>query len=158
MGKKLPISQLMPNRIKRAKKKLEELSHTYIRNRDSYRKGIIAGICCTCGKWCEGGDFQAGHYEPDGSCGVLLRYHPQNMHGQGGFCCNINRNHQQKMGNDYTFFMINKYGKERVEQIRRLKQKSISADIIFYETMIDLYSKGDEQKIIHYLEEICIQK
>lgn len=146
----------MPARVKRAIKDLEIISHRYVRLRDSKKNGEIAGMCCTCGKWCEGSDFQAGHYEPSGSCGALLRYHPHNMHGQGGFCCNINRNHQQKMGNDYTFFMIRKYGQKRVEQIRALKRRSIKADIIFYETMIKLYQEGDEQEIINYLEKVCI--
>lgn len=157
MGNKLPKKMLMHNRIKRAKKDLEKISHDFVRNRDSVREGEFAGSCCTCGLYCEGGNFQAGHYEPSGSCGALLRYHPQNMHGQGGYCCNINRNHQQKMGNDYTFFMINKYGRKRVEEIRALKHKSVYADIIFYQTMIELYRQGNEANIINYLENICIK-
>lgn len=144
----------MPARIKRAKKKLVEISHRYIRERDSKDKGIIAGFCCTCPKWCEGSDFQAGHYEPDSTGGALLRYHPNNMHGQGGFCCNINKHGQQKMANAYTIFMIKKYGLKFVEKLRALKQKSIKADIIFYETMINLYEQGDEKKIVKYLESL----
>lgn len=143
---------LMPVRIKRAKKRLVELSHTFVRNRDSNVKGIVAGFCCTCGKYCEGGNFQAGHYEPDSTGGVLLRFHPHNMHGQGGYCCNINKHGQQKMANEYTFYMIRKYGAERVEEIRKLKQKSIRGDILFYEKMIELYEKGDEQDIVDFLE------
>src|ERR1035437_2054544 len=134
--------------IKRIKNKLVEVSHTYIRRRDSKEPEFrIGGICCTCGKYCEGGDFQAGHYEPDLTGGALLRYHPLNMNGQGGYCCNINRHGQQKMGNAYTFFMINKHGLKVVENLRALKQKTIKADIIFYQTMLDLYLAGDEKKI-----------
>lgn len=142
----------MPARVKKAKKDLEKLSHDFVRSRDSLNSPVISGYCCTCGKFCEGGDFQAGHYEPDSTGGALLRYHPRNMHGQGGYCCNINRHGQQKMANAYTFFMIKKYGIEYVESLRRLKQKSIKADIIFYERMIELYKDGNEENIVKYLE------
>ncbi len=95
--KKKLKKDLMPARVKSAKNKLYKLSHTYIRERDSVQSGIIAGKCCSCGALCEGGNFQAGHYEPDATGGALLRYHPHNMHGQGGYCCNITRNHKELM-------------------------------------------------------------
>lgn len=145
---------LMPTRVKRAKKELKEISHTFIRKRDSKIKDKIGGYCFSCGKYCEGSDFQCGHWEPDSTGGALLRYHPQNMHGQGGYCCNINRHGQQKMGNDYTLKMIEKYGLKRVNEIRALKYKSIKADILFYEKMIELYKEGNEQKIIDFLENL----
>lgn len=146
------MAKTMVDRVKKAKKDLEKISHNYIRERDSKDKGIIAGFCCTCGKWCEGGDFQAGHYEPSSTGGAVLRYHPNNMHGQGGYCCNINRHGQQRMANAYTMFMIKKYGLKFTEKLRSLKQKTIKADIVFYETMIDLYKQKDEKKIIKFLE------
>lgn len=48
--------------------------------------------------------------------------------------------------------MQEKYGMERFNQIRQLKNKSVKADIIWYEKLIELYKEGDEQKIIHWLE------
>lgn len=143
----------MVERVKKAKKKLEKISHDYIRRRDGI-DGDFKGYCCTCGKLCEGGNFQCGHYEPSGGSGALLRYHPRNMHGQGGYCCNINRHGQQRMANDYTFFMIKKYGEEYVTKLRQLKYKTIKADIIFYETLIELYEQGDEEKICNYLDNL----
>lgn len=143
---------LMPARVKRAKKELEILSHTYIRKRDGIN-GEIKGYCFDCGKYSEGQQFQAGHFEPSGSCGALLRYHPHNMHGQNGGC---NTQYQQeKVKIDYTFKMLEKYGIERVNKIRQLKHKSIKADIIFYEKMIELYKEGNEQKIVDFLETVC---
>jgi len=138
--------------FKKLKKELYELSHTHVRKRDSVKEYEIAGYCITCGKYCEGGDFQAGHFEPSGSCGLLLKYHPHNMHGQGGYCCNINRNHQQKMGVEYTIKMQKKYGYEYVDKLRSMKQTHIQGDRYFYNTMIELYKKGDEGEIIKFLE------
>lgn len=146
---------LMPARVKRAKNKLYDLSHTYIRKRDSAQSGIIAGYCCSCGAFCEGGNFQAGHYEPDATGGALLRYHPHNMHGQGGYCCNITRNHKETVKVKYASFMYNKYGHEYVEKLLSMKKKSIKADIIFYEKMIELYEQGDELEIVQYLESLA---
>lgn len=137
----------------KAVKLLEKISHDYIRARDSVTiGGSFQGYCVDCGKWAEGQYFQAGHFLPSGSSGAVLRYHPQNMHGQRAGC---NMKHQQEQVKiNYTFAMIKKYGKKRVEELRKLKQKSIKADITFYEMMIDLYRKGDEVAIIHYLEKI----
>jgi len=113
---------------------------------------MFSGYCFDCGLWSEGQQFQAGHFYPSGSCGALLRYHPQNMHGQRGGC---NMKHQQeKVKINYTLAMIKKYGKKRVEELGRLKNRSIKADSIFYETMIKLYEQKDEKKIIKYLESL----
>lgn len=138
--------------VQKAKKVLYELSHTFIRRRDSKDKDFIAGNCFTCDKWSEGGNFQAGHFEPDSTGGALLRYHPHNMHGQGGYCCNINRHGQQRIANEYTFRMIRKYGIKYVEKLRALKQKSIKADLPFYLKMIELYQAGDEKDIVKHIE------
>ena len=143
---------LMENRVKRAKKELEEVSHTYIRKRDSKNDYEIAGNCFDCGMWAEGQQFQAGHFEPSGSCGAVLRYHPHNMHGQRGGC-NVGYV-QERVKINYTLAMIKKYGQKRVDELRRLKQKIIKADIIFYEKMIELYKAGDEEAIVNYLEDV----
>lgn len=143
---------------KRLKKILEKVSHDYIRQRDSKNPPIIAGNCFTCDLWCEGGNFQAGHFEPDATGGLLLRYHPINMHGQGGYCCNINRHGQQRVANEYTVRMIKLYGIKKIEKLRALKNKKTSTGMPmretpqFYETLIKLYKKGDEKKIIKFIE------
>lgn len=138
--------------IGKLKDELYTISHTYIRKRDSKDKDFIGGNCFDCGCWAEGGNFQAGYWIPDAGGGAVLRYHPQNMHGQAGGC-NMKYN-QERVKIDYTFAMIKKYGKKRVDELRALKNKVIKADIIFYQTMIDLYKKGDEKAIVKYLESL----
>lgn len=142
----------MQKDIKKLKKELEKISHDFIRKRDSINDFEIGGLCFDCGKLCYGQQFQAGHFEPSGSCGAILRYHPHNMHGQSGGCNCGYRQEQVKI--NYTMSMIRKYGKKYVDKLRLLKNKTIKADVIFYQTMIDLYKVGDEKKIIKYLESL----
>ena len=142
----------MPNRVKKAKKELEILSHNFIRKRDSINDYEIKGYCFDCGKLSEGQNFQCGHWIPNSVGGALLRYHPQNMHGQASGC---NCGYQQEMVKiRYTAMMYQKYGKKCVAGLLQLKKKSIKADIIFYTKMIDLYIKGDEDEIVRFLESI----
>lgn len=138
--------------VKSLKKKLEKISHDFIRRRDSIDDTEIKGYCFDCGLYSEGQQFQCGHFEPSGSSGALLRYHPQNMHGQSG-ACNI-WYVQEKVKINYTMAMLKKYGKKRVDEIRRLKQRIIKADSIFYTNLIELYTIGDSDRIIEYLESL----
>lgn len=138
--------------IKKLKKELEKISHDFIRKRDSINEYEIGGRCFDCGKLCYGQQFQAGHFMPSGSCGAVLRYNPHNMHGQSGGCNCGYRQEQVKI--NYTMAMIKKYGKKYVDKLVAMKNKTIKADVIFYQTMIDLYKVGDEKKIIKYLESL----
>jgi len=139
-------------KLKKIKKELEKVSHTFIRVRDSKSKEFIGGYCFDCGVWAEGQQFQCGHFEPSGSCGALLRYHPHNMHGQAGGCnCKYQ---QEKVKINYTMAMIKKYGKKYVDKLRFMKNKSIKADILFYMKMLELYKEGNEKKIVKFLEEL----
>lgn len=139
-------------RVKAAKRKLEELSHAFVRRRDSTVDEGYGGKCFDCKNVVYGQHFQAGHFEPSGSCGARLRYHPHNMHGQASGC-NM-KLQQEKVKIAYTIAMIDKYGREYVDKLRAYKNKTIDADIIFYETMVDLYRKGDEDLIVEYLESL----
>lgn len=152
--KALPRSKKVAKRahlrpIPKLKKDLETLSHTFIRKRDGIN-GEIKGYCIDCGGYSEGQQFQAGHWLPSGSSGALLRYHPHNMHGQKGGC-NVGYV-QERVKADYTLKMIDKYGREYVDRLRQMKNKTIKADRFFYQTMIDLYKKGDEWQIVCFLE------
>lgn len=137
--------------VKQAHKILYELSHTYIRRRDSKSKDRIAGNCIDCGIWAEGGNFQAGHFIAD-SKGVITRFHPLNMHGQAGGC-NI-KYQQEWVKINYTLAMIKKYGKPFVEKLKQMSEKTVRVDLSFYLKMIELYRAGDEKKIIKYLESL----
>lgn len=137
--------------VSQAKNVLYKLSHTYIRVRDSKDKDFIAGNCFDCGIWCEGGNFQAGHFIPD-SKGFITRYHPLNMHGQFSGC---NMKYQQeKVKINYTMAMIKKYGKPFVDKLIQLSNKTVRTDLSIYLKLIDLYREGNEQKIIKYLESL----
>lgn len=138
--------------LQKLKTKLEKVCHDYIRARDSVMVGGFCGHCFDCGKWSEGQHFQAGHFHPSGSSGAILRYHPHNIHGQASGCNMAFQ--QERVKINYTLAMINKYGKNYVEKLGQLKQKTIKADCIFYQTMIDLYNEGNEKKIIKYLESL----
>ena len=137
--------------VKKAKSVLYELSHTYIRKRDSKDKNFIGGNCVDCGRWAEGGNFQAGHFIPD-SKGVITRYHPLNMHGQFSGC---NMKYQQEYVKiNYTLAMVKKYGKPFVEKLKLMSNKTVRVDLQFYLDMIDLYRAGDERRIVKYLENL----
>jgi hypothetical protein len=143
---------LMPVRVKKAKKLLEKLSHDFVRRRDSLNQEEIKGYCFDCGKLVERQQAQAGHWQPSGSCGALLRYHPHNMHLQAGGCnCGYQ---QEQVKIRYTMAMIKKYGQAHTEFLLSLKNRTIKADIIFYEKMIELYEKGAEEDIVYYLNNL----
>lgn len=140
----------IPARLKRAKKELVELSHTFIRKRDSKDPDFIGGNCFDCGKYTEGRDFQCGHFVPNSVGGALLRYHPLNMNGQAS-SCNVWFT-QEMVKINYTGAMVRKYGQKRVDELLGLKNRTVKADIIFYETLLELYKEGIEDKIIAFLE------
>ena len=137
--------------VSQAKNVLYTISHTYIRKRDSKDPDFIAGNCFDCGIWCEGGNFQAGHFIPD-SKGFITRYHPLNMHGQFSGC---NMKYQQeKVKINYTMAMIKKYGKAYVDKLILLSNKTVRTNLSIYLKLIDLYREGNEKKIIQYLESL----
>jgi len=137
--------------VSRAKNVLYELSHTYIRKRDSDDPDFIAGKCFDCGFFATGGNFQAGHFIPD-SKGFITRYHPHNMHGQFSGC---NMKYQQeRVKINYTMKMIAKYGKAYVDKLIFLSNKTVRTDLSIYLKLIELYKEGKEPKIVKYLESL----
>lgn len=143
----------MDKEHKKIIKELVKESHTFIRKRDSRDKDFIGGYCFDCGKYVEGQHFQAGHFIPN-SKGALTRYHPHNMHGQFSGC---NTKYQQEWVKiNYTQKMEDKYGRDYVEHLKQMSQKTIKADIIFHKTLLGLYKQGIEQDIVDYLESFFI--
>jgi len=136
--------------IKLLKKDLEKISHDFVRARDSIKGEIKKGFCCSCGLLAEGPLFQAGHYRTSGANGALLRYHPQNMHGQ---CrdCNCSRYNIENVKVEYAQFMYARYTSEELETMRQMKNYTINANRYFYTSMIDLYKAGDEREIVKFL-------
>ncbi len=143
-------SELMPNRIKKAKKELTKLSHDFVRQRDSLIPGSVGGKCFDCHTLSTGQHYQCGHWIPDSVGGALLRYHPHNMHGQSSGC---NCGYQQEFVKiRYTQAMYAKYGETRCNELLGLKNRCIKADILWYEKMIELYTSGIEEDIVKFLE------
>lgn len=136
--------------IKLLKKDLEKISHDFVRARDSVEGEVKKGYCCSCGNLAEGSLFQAGHYRTSGGNGALLRYHPQNMHGQ---CrdCNCSRYNQENVKVEYARFMHARYTSEELEIMRQMKNYTINANRYFYNSLIELYKAGDEGEIIRFL-------
>ncbi len=151
--KKTSLRRKSKSPIAKLQQKLVELSHTYIRERDSVMVGGIAGYCFDCGNFAEGRHFQAGHFVPDASGGAILRYHPHNMHGQASGC-NM-KQVQERVKINYTIKMQEKYGIDYFNFLLSLRNKTIKADEIFYNKMIELYEKKDEDAIVEYLHSLA---
>lgn len=111
--------------VKKLKKDLWTVFSQYIRLRDK-------GVCFTCGKkipdyydrngnlrpgWKAG---QAGHFITAKTCGLALYFDEFNVHCQC-YHCNINLS-----GNwvEYEKAIIRKYGKEKCEELKRMKDES----------------------------------
>lgn len=111
----------------------------YIKERDGYN-------CISCGALCNGWNRQGGHFEPKASGGALLYFHPHNIHVQCGGC-NANE------GNRTEYFpaMEKKYGREYVEKLLKLKNKTIQADTLFYEKIRQYYEEKDEDGLVEFL-------
>lgn len=135
-----------------AKKRLYEVSHSFIRERDSVG-GF--GRCIDCKKKVGIKWLQCGHFIPDQAGNILLRYHPHNMHGQFSGC-NL-KFVQERVKINYTLAMLDKYGREYVDSLIKKVDagRGMKVDLSFYETMISLYEKGDENEIINYLNTLC---
>lgn len=72
------------------------------------------------------------------------------MNGQHAGCnCGYN---QEMVKIRYTEAMYKKHGENVVARLLGLKNRSIKADIIFYEGLKEVYLKGNEKQIIKYLE------
>lgn len=110
------------------KKKLDKVFSEYIRRKDA--KNEMAK-CVTCGKIDHWENLQNGHYIPRGH--LATRYREDNCHVQ---CvgCNV-----FKKGNytAYSLYMLNKYGKEHLEELER--QKHVITKYYPYEEKIEYY-------------------
>lgn len=125
------------------KNKLWKIVSKRIKERDDY-------ICFTSGKKVEGTNAHCGHMFPSGSCGAVLRYHPLNLHCQS-YYENIN---QGGNGAVYAINFINTYGQEKMDTMLRLKNKSIKADSLFYEKLIEMYTNNTLEEIEEYLNNL----
>ena len=144
-AKKGVIAKSKPKKaptVTKLKKDLWEAVKIFIRNRDNM-------TCFTSGVKVEGSNCHCGHGIPSSVGGVLLRYHPLNLHVQS-YVENI---HHSGNGGEYYRRSVQKYGQDTVDRLYALKNKSVKADKYFYQTLIDLYKKGNQQEIIDFIEQ-----
>lgn len=141
---KLPLKRKKKTKltpISKLKKQLWEIIKVYIRERDN-------SVCFTSGVKVEGSNRHVGHGIPSSVGGVLLRYHPHNLHIQS-YVENI---HHSGNGGVYYRNQLAKYGQEKVDKLYELKNHTAQADRYFYTSMIDLYKQGKEEEIVKFLE------
>lgn len=102
---------------KALEKKLDYAFKRWIRFRDTEEaQGIRWGKCCSCGKNCPFDELDGGHFI--NTRWRATRWHEENVHAQ---CRSCNRFDE---GNavGYTLFMVDKYGRERVEYLHALSR------------------------------------
>jgi len=133
LKKKISISKL--------KLKLWKIVADRIKERDNF-------ICYTSGRKVEGSGAHCGHGMSNSICGARLRYHPKNLHCQS-YYENI---HASGNGIQYYQNQLRDYGAKQVRELYALKNKYIKADVIFYETLLELYKTGTWEEIEEYLE------
>ena len=106
--------------LRKAKEKSQKIFNEYIRLRDCLATtGCPFGaVCCTCGKETNAGrDLQAGHYILDSKNGNSTSFEEHNVHAQ---CKSCNRYHHGRL-DEYTLFIIDKYGREELDRLKSLK-------------------------------------
>ncbi len=118
---------------KRAKEKAWKEVSLFVRLEFADHNGMCT--CVTCGHvahYTQG--MHAGHFVPQAQ-GDAARFEIDNIHVQC-FRCNINLGSN---GAEYTPFMVNKYGQERVDEIRQLAGKVVKYSESDYNDMISKY-------------------
>ena len=133
---------------RKLKDALWELCRKFAKQKYVWSDGTFK--CFTCDKPIEKSNCQLGHFIPSSVGGAILRYHPNNLRLQC-YYDNINLG-----GNGSEFYkrLLAQEGQGFIDNLFRLKNRSIKADIIFYKKMIDLYEKGDEKEIVEFLNSL----
>lgn len=141
--------------IKAIEKKLWKACSDFIRNRDSLSQGV-SGYCISCDEFCEGKKAHAGHFLPNKACGLITRYHPNNIHLQ---CvkCNVpmSRSQTEKVKVYYSAKMFKLYGAKKVNELIKLSEIKIKPTKEFYEELTKLYICADTKKILDFLKRHC---
>ena len=99
--------------FKQLKDKLWPLLAAYVKKRDG-------GACGSCGRRVSGKNYHAGHLIPKSVCGVVLGFHPMNVHGQCGNC-NI-----WAGGNGALFGkrISARYGRDVIAELEEIRKKT----------------------------------
>ena len=130
ISSKSKIKKLTP-----LKNKLWKIISEYIRRKYADEHGMVSCVTCEVRKhWKE---MQAGHFIPQAQ-GNSVRWLEDNIHPQD-YRCNINLGGN---GAEYYPFMIETYGQDRVDELRRLSRQTVKLTASDYERLIQEY--GDK--------------
>lgn len=91
----------------------------YIRQKYANQAGMVT--CVSCGKVIPWQDADCGHYIPK-SRGAAIRYVEENCHPECRACNRFDDGHLA----GYTLFMIDTYGREKIDELRADAHKTIS--------------------------------
>ena len=100
------------------KKKLWRLTSEYVRLSSVDANGYCS--CVTCGRTEHYKKMQAGHFIPQAQ-GNAVRFDLRNIHVQC-YRCNINLGGN---GPEYYPFMLEKYGQDVIDELRKLSNTSV---------------------------------
>ncbi len=129
--KRTPLRKRSKSKTAILKRKLWVVFSRYIRQRDQ------AGGCFICKARATGSNYHASHFIPKSVGGLILYFHPMNVHG----CCMRCNIHLG--GNLWEYGQ--KLGEAKVKELYLLKRKIVKWSEKDYEEKIKLY----EQKLCH---------
>lgn len=120
------------------KKKLWSLTSEYIRRKFSDEFGMCK--CATCETTKHWKEMQAGHFVPKAQ-GNAVYFVEENIHPQC-YRCNINLGGN---GPEYNAYMLEMYGQEKIDELRRLSNTTVKFSVSDYEEMIAEVKKRLEE-------------
>jgi 5-methylcytosine-specific restriction endonuclease McrA len=115
---------------KTIEKRLDKAFSDYIRKRDT-KDGY--GKCCSCGRLKPYSELDCGHFI--NRKWRATRWHEENSHAQ---CIACNRFGESDAGG-YALFMLDKYGREKIEYLRALSRETAKFTDIEGELMVKAY-------------------
>lgn len=124
--KKLPT-------FKSLETKLDRVFSEYIRRRDADEGGTA--VCCSCGKLAFWRDLQCGHWIKRQHRST--RWDDRNCAAQCGGC-NL---YKSGAMDEFAGYLLQKYGKETVEELLALKRKTVKHTRADLEEMIEHFTR-----------------
>lgn len=116
------------------KKRVWKLASEYNRRKDADEDGNVK--CCTCSRFGHWKEFDAGHWIAKAH-GNGIYFVDDGIHAQ----CRSCNGFREGAGEEYYPFMLEKYGVDRMEEIKALKHKILKITRQDYEEMEAEYKR-----------------
>ena len=110
-----PKRPSLPSLIRKA----DEITSQYIRQKYADENGYVK--CVTCGKVLHWKESHCAHYIERGAKGT--RWLEENLHPA---CPGCNVFHKEFHKREYTLFIIDFYGRDKVDELKRLARQALS--------------------------------